>query len=226
MESWVKICFICVVFLNGKHQTAVVLKLEKFWANSFGCSSKHWGPFDVLDEFPFWGNGLTKHSQGREYRHSKLHGMLRFVPRVFLVPGFRLHRNNRVLLEIGVLTAFFFTDKLTQTSRESKVILPKITGRARNCKSWFWFCVLATLRFYHFVSTHAGDEKDNVYDHWAFLMCFLSCFTKQTFFFIWSRSYCQCWFMSLDLNINLHCLKMMFCTWLFVVLNYDHRKSI
>lgn len=147
--------------------------------------------------------------------------MLIFVPRVFLVHEFRLQRNNSVLLEAGILTASF-TNKPTQTSRESKVILPKITGRARNCKSWFWFCALATIRFCHLFQHMQVMRRIIFMITELFLMCFLSCLCKQTFF-IWSRSYCQCWFMSLYLNINLHCLKTMFCTWL---LNYEHRKSI
>lgn len=150
--------------------------------------------------------------------------MLIFVPRVFLAHGFRLHRNNSVLLEAGILTASF-TNKLTQTSRESKVILPKITGRARNCKSWFWFCALATIRFCHLFQ-HMQVMRRIIFMITELFWCvFFHAFVNKLLFIL-SRSYCQCWFMLLYLNINLHCLKIMLCTWLFMILNYEHRKSI
>lgn len=90
-------------------------------------------------------------------------------------------------------------------------------------KSWLWFFVLATSRFCHLFQ-HIQVMRI-MFILLSFFMDFLSSFCKQTIFTL-PRSYCQCWFLSLYLNINLHPLKIVLCTWLLIVLNYEHRKSV
>lgn len=90
--------------------------------------------------------------------------MLIFVPRVFLVRGFRLPRNNSVLLEVGILIAFFYK----QTNPNKQRIQSDFAQNNWQSQELQVLILILCSGHYEilpFISTHAGDEQDNVYDH-------------------------------------------------------------
>lgn len=86
-----------------------------------------------------------------------------FVPRIFLVHGFRLHRNN---CASGVWYCYCFFYKQTNPNKQRiQSDFAQNNWQSQELQVLILILCSGHYQVLPFVSTHAGDEKDNIYDH-------------------------------------------------------------